>query len=283
MIEVCARFYCPGPGGLVAPVDTLILTRVYPGVTRGRGPGELPAVDVQDLAGDEGRGFQEQDAVHDVADMAHAAERRKQAAEAMIVAAGVHRGRDDARGDGVDPDATGAILDGQRAGGRGQAALGQGGQHRGRTGVSGFSDDGADVDHVAAVPHRHLANGALRQPEEPGDADSHHGGVIGGGVAGERLGNDHARVIDQGVDAAEAVQCGVDDPVGGGGCGDISVHGDQVRFLRPLDRAGTGHHRPVPLPVPGDQASTDAPRGSGDDGDLAGGHDDDPFHGWRLA
>ena len=103
------------------------MTRVYPEMARGRGPGELPAVDVQDLAGDEGRGFQEQDAVHDVADMAHAAERRKQAAEPMTV--------------------------------------------------------------------------ALRQPEEPGDADSHHGGVIGGGVgfAKEEHQAHHCIVIERDV------------------------------------------------------------------------------------
>jgi NAD(P)-dependent dehydrogenase (short-subunit alcohol dehydrogenase family) len=39
---------------------------------------------------------------------------------------------DDARGDGGDPDAAGGVLDRQRPGGRGQAALGQRGPHRGR-------------------------------------------------------------------------------------------------------------------------------------------------------
>ncbi len=85
----------------------------------------LAAVDVQDLAGDVGRGLQEQDAVHDVADLACAAEPGKLVAKAVVAAGRAGRGLDDARGDGVDSDAARGVLDGQRAGGRGQTALGQ--------------------------------------------------------------------------------------------------------------------------------------------------------------
>ena len=54
------------------------------------------ASDAQDLACDAGRGLQEQHAVHDVAELAGPARR-----------------------DGVDPDALGGVLDGQRSGGGG--------------------------------------------------------------------------------------------------------------------------------------------------------------------
>ena len=57
-------------------------------------------------------------------------------------------------------------------------------------------------------PYRvsHLGDGALGQPEEPGEVDPDDQGVVVGGVVGERLGDEHAGVVDQGVDAAEALQ-----------------------------------------------------------------------------
>jgi len=41
---------------------------------------------------------------------------------------------------------------------------------------------------VAAVPAGYLGDDLLGQPEEPGGVDPDDGGVVGGGVAGERLG-----------------------------------------------------------------------------------------------
>jgi len=79
---------------------------------------------VQDLTGDVGRGLQEQDAVDDVADPADPAEREEPVAEVLVVFRRVGGGLDDAWGDGVDPDAEGGDLDGQRPGDRGQAGPG---------------------------------------------------------------------------------------------------------------------------------------------------------------
>jgi hypothetical protein len=59
--------------------------------------GALAAIDVQDLAGDVGRGLQEENAVDDVADLAGPSERGKPAAEVVIAFPRVHRGLDDAR------------------------------------------------------------------------------------------------------------------------------------------------------------------------------------------
>ena len=73
--------------------------------------GGLAAVDVQDLAGDVRRCLQEQDAVDDVADLADAPERGKPVTESVIAVRRVHRRLDDARRDGVDPDAARGVLD----------------------------------------------------------------------------------------------------------------------------------------------------------------------------
>ena len=75
--------------------------------------GDLAAVDVQELAGDVRRVLQEQDAVNHVADLPHAPERGKLAAEPLVAFRRVHRGLDDARRDGVDPDAARGVLHGQ--------------------------------------------------------------------------------------------------------------------------------------------------------------------------
>src|SRR3984885_9790157 len=95
---------------------------------RGSVTGGQAAVDMHDLAGDVRRGFQEQDRGDHVADLADAPERGKLAAKMLVAVRRVRRCLNDARRDGVDPDAARGVLDGQRPGRRGQAALGQRGQ-----------------------------------------------------------------------------------------------------------------------------------------------------------
>ena len=65
-------------------------------------PGDLAAVDVQDLPGNVRRCFQEQDSVDDVADLADASKRKKPATEFLVAVRRVHRRLDDARRDSVD-------------------------------------------------------------------------------------------------------------------------------------------------------------------------------------
>jgi hypothetical protein len=76
-------------------------------------PGDLATVDVQDLSRDVRSRLQEQDAVDDVADLANASERGKPVTELLVAVRRVHRRLDDARRDGVDPDAAGSVLDGE--------------------------------------------------------------------------------------------------------------------------------------------------------------------------
>src|SRR5712675_604433 len=66
--------------------------------------GALAAVDMQDLAGDERRGFQEQHGIDDVAGFSHAADRMQRGKEVMCLWS-MHRGLDDAGRNGVNPDA----------------------------------------------------------------------------------------------------------------------------------------------------------------------------------
>ena len=115
---------------------------------------------------------------------------------------------------------------------------------------------------------QHFGDGALGQREEPGEIDADHRCVVVGGVVGERLGDVDPGIVDEGVDAAEALECPADDPVGGGGFGDVPVDGEHIRVPVGLDRPGGGHDRPAPPPVLGDEAGADALRASRDDGDL---------------
>jgi hypothetical protein len=104
-------------------------------------------------------------------------------------------------GDGVDADAAGGVLDGQRPGNRQQAALRQRGQRGWLHGVRVVRDAGAEVDDTAAALLQHLADGALGQPGESGEVDAGDQRVVLGGVVGEWLGDADACVFDQGVDA----------------------------------------------------------------------------------
>ena len=74
-----------------------------------------------------------------------------------------------------------------------------------------------DVDDVAGSLLQHLDDGALGQREEPSEIDADHRFVVIGGVVGERLGDIHPGIVDETVDAAEALECPADDPVGRGG------------------------------------------------------------------
>src|SRR5258706_3599383 len=123
---------------------------------------------------------------------------------------------------------------------------------------------------TTSPPYRlqHLGDGPLGQPEETGEVDADHHGVILGGVVGERLRDVDAGVVDQVVNAAEPLQCPADDPVGGGRVGDVAVDGEHVRVLGRPYRAGGSDHTPALPAVGRDQARADALGAAGNDGDL---------------
>lgn len=74
---------------------------------------DLATVDMQDLAGDERRIFEEEDAADDIADLANMPDWRKLRAEPGVALCGMHRRLNDAWRDSVHPDAAGGVLDGQ--------------------------------------------------------------------------------------------------------------------------------------------------------------------------
>ena len=74
---------------------------------------DLAPVDVQDFAGNERRRLQEEDAVDDVADLAHVSNRRELRAESGVTLCRMHWRLDDAWRDSVHPDAAGGVLYGQ--------------------------------------------------------------------------------------------------------------------------------------------------------------------------
>src|ERR1700736_596828 len=82
----------------------------------------LPAVDMEGLSGHEARRLEIEDGVHDVDDLAHSAD-RVQGAELRIGLDRVHRRLDDAGCDRVHANAALGVLDGERFGRRGEAAL----------------------------------------------------------------------------------------------------------------------------------------------------------------
>src|SRR5450432_4096386 len=88
------------------------------------------AVDVDNLAGDEGRGFEIENGVDDVLHVTHASYGH-QLGEKVVRGRRVHRRLDDAWRDGVDPHSSLRDLDRERLRERVQTALAERGEARG--------------------------------------------------------------------------------------------------------------------------------------------------------
>jgi hypothetical protein len=124
---------------------------------------------------------------------------------------------------------------------------------------------------VAAALGEHLLDGELGDAEKAGEVGAREGGVVIQGVFGEGLGEEDARVVDEGIDVAVAVDRGGDDAFGGGWVGDVALDGQDVLVVGGRDRARVGDDCVAELPVGVDQGGADALRGSSDDGDFCGG------------
>src|SRR3954469_16336726 len=96
---------------------------------------------------------------------------------------------------------------------------------------------GRDVYDVTAPLLEHGVQHALRYVEEPREVHADQRAELVVGVVGERLGDEDAGVVDQGVDAAETAQCLRDHAFGRGRVRDVAAYGHDVRVRGGRDRA----------------------------------------------
>ena len=113
--------------------------------------GRLSAVDMQDLAGDEGRLFEEQHGVDDIVDLAHASH-GIQAGQGRVRRLGMHGGLDDARRHRIEAQAAGVPVVTSSRGGAGEAI---------EDGVTGYGFAESDVEGLSAALIRLLHDDAL--------------------------------------------------------------------------------------------------------------------------
>jgi hypothetical protein len=113
------------------------------------------------------------------------------------------------------------------------AALGERCQRRRHVDISMFDQGGGHIDHVPTIALvEHLRNDGLREEEEARHV--HAGGkrVVLGCVRGERLGDEHPCVVDQGVHPAEAFDRRCDDTFRGARIGDVTRDREQFGIAR---------------------------------------------------
>ena len=88
-----------------------------------------------------------------------------------------------------------------------------------------------DVDDVSAALLRHVTDDALREVEEATRVHGRHRCEVVG-VLQERFANEDPRVVDQRVDAAEAVERLLDDALSGLGLRDVALDCVHVSCVR---------------------------------------------------
>jgi hypothetical protein len=121
---------------------------------------------------------------------------------------------------------------------------------------------------VAAVAvGEHRGDGAAGDVEEAAQVHPGHHLVVLVGVVGERLGDEHSGVVDQGVDPAEPVQGLFDDVRAGARPGQVPLHREHFG-VGAVDGAGGRDHGVAELAVGDNQARADAAGRAGDDGDF---------------
>lgn len=180
----------------------------------------------------------------------------------------MHLRLDDTRRDCVHPNAAVRIFDGERSGNGAQAAFRQCGERRRQSRIRMGDQAGRDLHDMAAAAFLHLGDGELRDSEKSGDVDAQHRGEIIAGVAGERLGDKDAGVVDERVDPPEAIHSCGDDALGRLGIRDIAGYGQNVVIIRPVNRTRRCDDPVSQPPISFDESRTDTARRTGDDCDF---------------
>jgi hypothetical protein len=119
---------------------------------------------------------------------------------------------------------------------------------------------GALLQHFGRDPPGHV--------EEAAEVDRDDRRVILVRIAGEGLRNEDAGVVDQAVDAAEALERLRDDSFGRLGIGDVAGDSQNVRIRGRLDRTGVGDDAIIAIAISLDQFRADALRCAGDNDDF---------------
>jgi hypothetical protein len=151
--------------------------------------------------------------VHDVCDGADAVLRMHPRVGLVRVDAAVHRGVDDAGRYRVDADTLARVFHCKRFGDGREATLGQCRQRGWDCGLRLFGQRGGDVDDVASTALvKNLADDALGDVKEPERVHRCDQRIVLGRIRGEGLRDEHAGIVDEGVDATKRSSSNVDQP-----------------------------------------------------------------------
>ena len=184
---------------------------------------------MQELPGHEGRSLQVEHSRDDVGDSADTSE-WMQTGEGAEILVGVHRGVDDIGRYRVHPDSLVRVLDCKGFGDGCHAAFGERGQHRRYVGVGEFDQGGGHVHDVSAIAlGEHLGDDVRGEVKEAGQVHRGDQGVVLGGVAGERLGDEDAGVVVERIHPPEPTDRGAHELFGDRRIGNVARNGDHTR------------------------------------------------------
>jgi len=94
----------------------------------------------------------------------------------------------------------------------------------------------------------HYLHRALGHMKEACDIGGDVGSVVVMRIGGERLGDERAGVVDQRIDAAEAIERLLEDQIRRIRVSDIPLHRHEVLITAWFDRSGSGNDTVVAIP-----------------------------------
>jgi hypothetical protein len=219
--------------------------------------GVLAAVDVKDFSGNKLGFFEEDDGMDNlvyVTQTAHGMQSRK----LRVCFNRMHRGLDDARRYGVDPDPAACVLGGEGLRRRIQPALCQGSEHRRHVGARLVGESGGDVDDVPGARCFHEGDGPLADMEKSGEIDRYELVELGGTVFSEGLGQELTGIVDDRVYTAETLHGCLENPIRGLRVGNVTPDDLDTRIFHGLDASCGSNDVVVPLQKLLDKASTNS-------------------------
>src|SRR5262245_53071038 len=117
----------------------------------------------------------------------------------------MHRRLDYAWRDSVDPDSLARIFNRERLCCRVQSTLRQRRQRRRHAAICVINEAGRDLYDVPGAPLQHLLGCEAGDVKKATEIDTKHVGIIFVGIVSERLCDEDTGIVDERVDAAEAL------------------------------------------------------------------------------